>query len=164
MLISNTRMVAVMIHAVLPLSNTGSSTITAALSTALVTASCAYIFVVKHVAIRTARAIHSLAVLRLLYLSISFLLLVVLVFFVILSVSLSHYRACHSLRGLVLPGLSFLFGIVEGDVATFGGADADSVFYGDDEDTPVSDFSGLCGSDDGLYGLFGILVAYHDRD
>ena len=45
MLISNTRMVAVMIHAVLPLSNTGSSTITAALSTALVTASCAYIFV-----------------------------------------------------------------------------------------------------------------------
>ena len=35
----------------------------------------------------------------------------------------------------MLPGLSFLFGIVEGDVATFSGADADSVFYGDDEDT-----------------------------
>ena len=64
----------------------------------------------------------------------------------------------------MLPGLSFLFGIVEGDVATFGGADADSVFYGDNEDTSVTDFSGLCGFDDSLYCLFCVFVAYYDRD
>ena len=35
---------------------------------------------------------------------------------------------------------------------------------GDDEDTSVADFTGLCRFDDGLYGLFRILVAHHDGD
>ena len=47
--------------------------------------------------------------------------------------------------------LSFLFGIIEGNVTPFSGADADSVFNGDDEDAAVADFAGLCGFDDSLY-------------
>ena len=45
---------------------------------------CAKVSVAMQIAIRTAPAIHSLAMLRFLYLSISFLLFVVLVFFVFL--------------------------------------------------------------------------------
>ena len=60
--------------------------------------------------------------------------------------------------------LSFLFGIIEGNVTPFSGADADSVFNGDDEDTAVADFAGLCGFDDSLYCLFCVFIAYNDRD
>ena len=54
--------------------------------------------------------------------------------------------------------LSFLFGVIESDVATFGGADADGVLDRNDENASVTDLSGLCGFDDSLYGLFCIFV------
>ena len=60
--------------------------------------------------------------------------------------------------------LSFLFGIVEGDVTPFSCADANGVFDGNDEDTAVADFAGLCCFDNSLYCLFHILVAYNNRD
>ena len=60
--------------------------------------------------------------------------------------------------------LSFLFGIVECDVASLCSTYAYGILNGDDEDTSVADFTGLCRFDDGLYGLFRILVAHHDGD
>ena len=60
--------------------------------------------------------------------------------------------------------LAFLFGVIEGYVAALGSTDADGVFDGDDEDTSVADFSGLCSLDDGLYRFLCILVAYDNRD
>ena len=42
--------------------------------------------------------------------------------------------------------------------------DADGVFYRDDKDAPVSDFSRLGGFQDGLNGLFHVLLAHHDRE
>ena len=60
--------------------------------------------------------------------------------------------------------LTFLFCIVEGYVTTFGSAYPDSVFDRNDEDTSVTDFSGLCSFDDSLHCFLGIFVAYDNRD
>ena len=60
--------------------------------------------------------------------------------------------------------LSFLFGIIKCNVSPFAGTDADGICYGDNEDTAITDFSGLRCFDNGLHGFFCIFVAYYYRN
>ena len=64
---------------------------------------------------------------------------------------------------MVCEGLFLLLGVVKGDISPLAGTYADRVLDGDDEDTPVADLARLRRSQDGLYGLLHVLVAYHDR-
>lgn len=60
--------------------------------------------------------------------------------------------------------LFLLLRIIQCDISTFSGPNTHGILDRDYKDSSISDFTRMCSLQYGLNGLFGILVANHDRD